>query len=73
MSEPTPFALSKLFTDLIGRKVTFTQTTAAAETKVKQMYGIYRFFPVRLRSSSSLTCRCWAHSREYLWAYPILR
>ena len=45
MSEPTPFALSKLFTDLIGRKVTFTQTTAAAETKVKQMYGIYRFFP----------------------------
>ena len=45
MSEPTPFALSKLFTDLIGRKVTFTQTTAAAETKVKQMYGIYRLLP----------------------------
>jgi hypothetical protein len=45
MSEPTPFALSKLFTDLIGRKVTFTQTTAAAETKVKQMYGIYRVLP----------------------------
>jgi hypothetical protein len=45
MSEPTPFALSKLFTDLIGRKVTFTQTTAAAETKVKQMYGIYRVVP----------------------------
>jgi hypothetical protein len=45
MSEPTPFALSKLFTELIGRKVTFTQTTAAAETKVKQMYGIYRILP----------------------------
>jgi hypothetical protein len=45
VSEPTPFALSKLFTDLIGRKVTFTQTTAAAETKVKQMYGIYRVLP----------------------------
>jgi hypothetical protein len=45
MSKPTPFALSKLFTDLIGRKVTFTQTTATAETKVKQMYGIYRFLP----------------------------
>jgi hypothetical protein len=30
---------------LIGRKVTFTQTTAAAETKVKQMYGIYRVLP----------------------------
>jgi hypothetical protein len=45
MAEPTPFALSKLFTDLIGRKVTFTQTTVAAETKVKQMYGIYRLLP----------------------------
>ena len=45
MSEPTPFALSKLFTDLTGRKVTFTQTTVAAETKVKQMYGIYRVLP----------------------------
>ena len=45
MSEPTPYALSKLFTDLIGRKVTFTQTTAAAETKVKQMYGIYTVLP----------------------------
>lgn len=45
MSEPTPFALSKLFTELIGRKVTFTQTTAAAETKVKQMYGIYTLYP----------------------------
>jgi hypothetical protein len=45
MSEPTPYALSKLFTELIGRKVTFTQTTAAAETKVKQMYGIYKVLP----------------------------
>jgi hypothetical protein len=45
MSEPTPFALSKLFTELIGRKVAFTQTTAGAETKVKQMYGIYTVFP----------------------------
>jgi hypothetical protein len=45
MSEPTPYALSKLYTELIGRKVTFTQITAAAETKVKQMYGIYTVFP----------------------------
>jgi hypothetical protein len=45
MSEPTPYVLSKLFTDLTGRKVTFTQTTAAAETKVKQMYGIYAVLP----------------------------
>ena len=45
MSEPTPYALSKHFTELIGRKVTFTQTTAAAETKIKQMYGIYTVLP----------------------------
>jgi hypothetical protein len=45
MSEPTPYALSQLFTQLIGRKVTFTQTTAAPETKVKQMYGLYKVLP----------------------------
>jgi len=45
MSEPTPFALSKIFSELIGRKVTFVQTTAAPETKIKQMYGIYTVLP----------------------------
>jgi hypothetical protein len=45
MSEPTPFALSKLFTDLTGRKVTFAQTVAAPETKIKQLYGIYKILP----------------------------
>jgi hypothetical protein len=45
MSEPTPYALSQLFTNLIGRKVTFAQTTVAAQTKVKQVYAIYTLFP----------------------------
>jgi hypothetical protein len=45
MSEPTPYALSKLFSELVGRKVTFAQTTVAPETKIKQMYGIYTVFP----------------------------
>ena len=45
MSEPTPYALSKLFSELIGRKVTFVQTTVAPETKIKQMYGIYKVLP----------------------------
>lgn len=45
MSEPTPYALSKHLTDLIGRKVTFTQTTVSPETKIKQMYGIYTVLP----------------------------
>jgi hypothetical protein len=45
MSEPTPYSLSQLFSQLIGRKVTFSQTTPAAETKIKQMYGIYNVLP----------------------------
>jgi hypothetical protein len=45
MSVPTPFALSHLFSDLIGRKVGFTQTTTPIETKNKQIYGIYRVVP----------------------------
>jgi hypothetical protein len=45
MPEPTPYALSKHLTDLIGRKVTFTQTVVSPETKIKQMYGIYRVLP----------------------------
>ena len=46
MSEPTPYALSQLFSKLIGRKVTFSQTTATPGTQVKQMYAIYTvFFP----------------------------
>jgi hypothetical protein len=45
MSEPTPFCLSRLFSQLVGRKVTFTQTTAAVDSKIRQMYGIYTVFP----------------------------
>jgi hypothetical protein len=45
MSDPTPFALSQLFSQLIGRKVTFAQTTLALDTKIRQMYGIYTVLP----------------------------
>ena len=45
MSEPTPYALSKHLTGLMGRKGTFTQTVVAPETKIKQMYGIYTVLP----------------------------
>jgi hypothetical protein len=45
MAEPTPFRLSQLFSQLIGRKVVFTQTTAALESKIRQMYGIYTVPP----------------------------
>src|ERR1700761_8872177 len=45
MSEPSPYALSKLFSDLVGRKVTFAHTPPALDTKVSQMYGIYNVLP----------------------------
>lgn len=45
MAEATPFALSQLLTQLIGRKVTFAQATVAPETKIKQVYGIYNVLP----------------------------
>jgi hypothetical protein len=45
MSEPTPYALTQLFTGLIGRKVAFAQTTVSVDQKTKQMYGIYNVLP----------------------------
>jgi hypothetical protein len=45
MSEPSPYLLSKAFSQLIGRKVTFAQTTAAPDAKIKQIYGIYTVLP----------------------------
>jgi hypothetical protein len=46
MSEPTPFALSRRFSQLIGRKVTFTQVAATADTATKQIFGIYTVLPL---------------------------
>jgi hypothetical protein len=45
MSEPSPYLLSKSLSQLIGRKVTFVQTTAAPDAKTKQVYGIYTVLP----------------------------
>ena len=45
MSEPTGFSLSKLISDLLGRKVTFSPVPAAPETAIKQLYGIYNVLP----------------------------
>src|SRR5271166_2011928 len=41
MSQPTPFTLSQRFSQLVGRKVTFVQTTLSMDVKIKQIYGIY--------------------------------
>lgn len=46
MSGPTPFILSRCFSQLIGRKVTFVQTPLAPpDLKVAQVYGIYNLLP----------------------------
>jgi hypothetical protein len=45
MSEPTPFTLSQRFSQLVGRKVTFVQTTLTLDNKIKQLYGIYNVLP----------------------------
>lgn len=45
MAEPTPFALSRHLSLLIGRKVTFVQATSALDSKLKQIYGIYNVLP----------------------------
>jgi hypothetical protein len=45
MSEPTPYALSRCFSQLVGRKVTFVQAAPALDTKIKQIYGIYSLLP----------------------------
>jgi hypothetical protein len=45
MAEPTPFSLSKCFSQLVGRKVTFVQASAIADPAIKQIYGIYTVLP----------------------------
>ena len=45
MAEPTPFDLSRRFSLLIGRKVTFVQTTATLDKAIKQVYGIFTVLP----------------------------
>ncbi len=41
MAEPSPFLLSKAFSQLTGRKVSFVQAPVALDSKVRQIYGIY--------------------------------
>lgn len=45
MSEPTPYALSHHLGDLLGRRVTFTQTVVGLDGPITQVYGIYDLLP----------------------------
>jgi len=46
MAEPTPYVITQLFSDLVGRPVSVTQIPKAIPTKVKQMYGVYSIKPM---------------------------
>jgi hypothetical protein len=48
MAEPTPFALSRRFTQLVGRTVTFVQKPATLDSKLNQIYGIYTVLPYEI-------------------------
>lgn len=45
MSEPTAHALSRHFSNLINRNVSFVQAKSFLENKVRQVYGVYEVFP----------------------------
>lgn len=45
MKEITPFAISHLLTDLLGRQVNVALAPKAPEVKGKRIYGIYRSTP----------------------------
>jgi hypothetical protein len=45
MAEPTPFAMSKHFSALIGRDVKFEQLPKPVPSQAKQMFGVYKIVP----------------------------
>lgn len=45
MSDPTAPILSRLFTSLIGRSVTFARLPAGPETQARQVFGVYTHHP----------------------------
>lgn len=45
MSEPTAPALSRHFSNLINRSVSFVPCRILLENKVRQVYGLYEVFP----------------------------
>jgi hypothetical protein len=45
MAEPTAFAMSKMFSQLTGRKVSFNLVTKPPVAKAKPLYGVYTIVP----------------------------
>ena len=45
MGEPTGFAMKELFSQLVGRDVTFAQPKTTSSANGKQMFGLYTVLP----------------------------
>ncbi len=45
MSEPTAYAMTQLFSQLVGREVKFAQGSSGGASKEKQIYGVYTVLP----------------------------
>jgi hypothetical protein len=45
MRDPVPQTLSRHFTNLIGRRVTFVKSLAKTKTDEKKVFAVYRSFP----------------------------
>ena len=45
MADITAFAMAKLFTDLVGRDVSFSLVLSPPESKAPQIYGTYHVLP----------------------------
>jgi hypothetical protein len=45
MADPVPQTLSRHFTNLVGRKVTFTKPASRADTAEKKIFAVYKSFP----------------------------
>lgn len=47
MAEPTPLLLSRQFTGLVNRKVSFAVTKPFTPANVDQVFGVYTVFPAK--------------------------
>jgi hypothetical protein len=48
MSEPTPFAISRLLSDLTGQQVNVSVVINPPQSKLPQIYGVYSSVPSKV-------------------------